>query len=105
MRTNLICGLLPEGDAVPPDDLLLADEGVIAGDLKTSYSQSRKIIVFHTFHDILDCVARYRLCPDYYFQINRVFYLLDTSSYTEKNVKYFWYHNCNVTDGSMYVNV
>ena len=34
MHTNLIWGLLPEGDAVPPDDLRLADEGVIAGDLK-----------------------------------------------------------------------
>jgi len=36
IRTNLIWGLLPEGDAVPPDDLLLADEGVIAGDLKVN---------------------------------------------------------------------
>ena len=37
-QTNLIwglfSGLLSDGVAVPPDDLLLAEDGVIAGDLK-----------------------------------------------------------------------
>ena len=37
-ETNLIwglfSGLLSDGVAVPPDDLLLAEDGVIAGDLK-----------------------------------------------------------------------
>ena len=43
IRTNLIWGLLPVGDAVPPDDLLLADEGVIAGDLKNLIIRNSKI--------------------------------------------------------------
>ena len=46
IRTNLIWGLLPEGDAVPPDDLLLADEGVIAGDLKKSYRKQFENLYF-----------------------------------------------------------
>ena len=31
--THLICGLRPDGEAVPPEERRFAEEGVIAGDL------------------------------------------------------------------------
>ena len=47
-KNYLICGLLPHGEAVPPDERLFALEGVIAGELKL-YLKFCSIFKIHFF--------------------------------------------------------